>query len=368
MSNEEKTQKYATWGDKLLQHADVLASIQIEDKFKPINIQLSLCEVCDSDCPFCSVAGRPLKSYLPFEKVDKLLRDFVQLGAKAVEITGGGNPLLYRDRTTKKDINDVIVLAKELGLDVGIITNSHDITKHIRPTTYPFINWLRISLIKLDEGKLPEDYNFGDFPREKLGFSYIIYESTGGVPDELSRTNKPYVGTTVDSIRRIARLVELHPEVKFCRVAGNCLDRENHLTVRDKWAAVVEEIDVQNKFFVKEIWGNDYAYDHGCYVGLIRPYIAPHPDGGDYQVYICTSHVLETRTYDLDFSLGSVDEVLHIWETANKNYALHGFPYHIRGNGGKGWSESCDKCFYFNNNKLLHTVAQAKDDDDRNFA
>ena len=84
-------------------------------------------------------------------------------------------------------------------------------------------------------------------------------------------------------------------------------------------------------------------------------------------MYICTSHVLETRTYDLDFSLGSVDEVLHIWETANKNYALHGFPYHIRGNGGKGWSESCDKCFYFNNNKLLHTVAQTKDDDDRNF-
>jgi hypothetical protein len=42
-SYEEKTQKYATWGDKYLQHTDVLYSIQYEDTFKPINIQLCLC-------------------------------------------------------------------------------------------------------------------------------------------------------------------------------------------------------------------------------------------------------------------------------------------------------------------------------------
>ena len=60
-SYEEKTQKYATWGDKYLQHTDVLYSIQYEDTFKPINVQLCLCEMCDSDCPFCSVAARPLK-------------------------------------------------------------------------------------------------------------------------------------------------------------------------------------------------------------------------------------------------------------------------------------------------------------------
>ena len=82
MNYEEKTQKYATWGDKYLQHTDVLYSIQYEDTFKPINVQLCLCEICDSDCPFCSVAGRPLKSYIPFEKVQKLLLDFWKLGAK----------------------------------------------------------------------------------------------------------------------------------------------------------------------------------------------------------------------------------------------------------------------------------------------
>lgn len=44
------TQKYSTWGDKLLQHADVLNSIQNDGVFKPITIQLAPTEGCDSDC------------------------------------------------------------------------------------------------------------------------------------------------------------------------------------------------------------------------------------------------------------------------------------------------------------------------------
>ena len=90
-----------------------------------------------------------------------------------------------------------IEYANELGFDTGIITNNHTL-KPIKKENFAKINWIRISLIQLDEGKNPEDYDFNDFPKEKLAFSYIIYESTNGVPDELSRTNKPYEGTTVE--------------------------------------------------------------------------------------------------------------------------------------------------------------------------
>ena len=50
--HKELTQKYSTFGDKLLQHTDVLFKIQNEKTFQPINIQLAPCEMCDSDCPF----------------------------------------------------------------------------------------------------------------------------------------------------------------------------------------------------------------------------------------------------------------------------------------------------------------------------
>ena len=366
-SFEEKTQKYSTWGDKYLQHTDVLYSIQYEDKFKPINVQLCPCEMCDSDCPFCSVAARPLKSYIKWAAMEKLCADFKKLGAKAVEITGGGNPLLYRDKEAGKDINDVIELWGSNGFDVGIITNTEKLERHLDPRVYDFINWIRVSLIKLDEGKNPEDYDFGSFPRERMGLSYIIYEGSD-TPDILSRTGRVYSGTTVESINRIAQVIELNPEIKFCRIGGNALVDGYQIEIQNKFRDVVKAVDSLQKFFIKDVWDNSVAYDGGCYVGLTRPYIAPHPDGGDYQVYVCTSHVLEDRTYKLEFSIGSIDNVVQIWDNCNLNYARTGVPYEIRGAGHGGWKEACGTCFYYNNNKLLHTVAQRMDVDDRNFA
>lgn len=366
-THEEKTQMYSTWGDKLLQHTDVLYDLQINKKITPITIQLAPLEACDSDCPFCSVAKRPLKSRIPFEKIRKILKDFKELGAKSVEITGGGNPLLYRDRWNGKKItiNEVIEYAHELGYDIGIITNTHNFSKLLRQDVYDKIKWLRVSLIKLDEGKNPEDYNFNDFPQEKLGFSYIIYESTGGVPDEASRTGKPYKGTTVESIQKMAKLVELHPQAKFVRIAGNCLIKGNNAAVREKWKPVINEIDTLDKFFVKDIGFDDSPYNSGCYIGGIRPYIAPNPHGEDYQVYICTSHVLQKRTYDLDYSLGSVDEIKDIWQRMSDNMKEGKAPYEVKGNSGKNWCSSCKFCYYKFNNKLLHTVASEMPD--KNF-
>jgi len=367
-SFEEKTQKYSTWGDKYLQHTDVLHAIQYEDTFKPINIQLALCESCDSDCPFCSVAARPLKSFIPYHKLIKMLLEFKHLGAKAVEITGGGNPMLYRDKEAGKNINDVIRYAAGIGYDVGIITNTEDFTRHLDPKVYDMINWIRVSLIKLDEGKEPEDYNFGGFPLDRIGLSYIIYESTGDQPDELSRTRKIYPGTSPETIKKIARLIELNPEIKFCRIAGNALVPGAQVEAQQIFRPVIQELDRHNKFFIKEIWDNDVAFKEGCYVGLTRPYIAPHPDGGDYQIYMCTSHVLEKRTYDLEFSLGSIDNVKQIYRECNVNYAMYGYPYQVRNNKGDNWDTSCGTCLYYNNNRLLHTVAQSMDENDRNFA
>lgn len=358
----DKTQLYSTWGDKLLQHTDVLYSIQNNKIFKPVTVQLSLCETCDSDCPFCSVAGRPLKSYLPFQQVKSILEDFKHLGAKSLEITGGGNPLLYRDKTEKKTINDVVTYAKSLGYDIGIITNSEKLERHLDPQVYNSINWIRVSLIKLDEGVKPEEYDFGSFPITKLGLSYIIYDGTGDLPDPMSRTKKPYQGTTVKTIENIAKLLQINPDIKFVRIAGNCLIKGNNAIVRDRYADVIKSIDIHDKFFIKDIGYDDGPYSQGCYIGAIRPYIAPHPEGGDYQVYICTSHVLNHRNYDLKYSLGSVKDIIQIWNTMNINYSTTGKPYSI---GTKSWEKECKFCYYKFNNKLLHTVANEMPD--RNF-
>lgn len=356
------TQQYSTWGDKILQHTDVLYSIQHEKKFKPVTIQLSPCEVCSSGCPFCSVAERPLRSYMPFEKIKKTLEDFKTLGAKSVEITGGGEPLLYKDKNTNDDINSIIEYAYELGYDIGIITNSLKLTK-IKPQNFDKLNWVRVSLIKLDEGYDPEDYDFCSFPQTKMGFSYIIYEGNKGTG---TRAGLDYKPTDVDTIRRIAKVLELYPDVKFVRIAGNCLIKGNNSQIREQFKDVIDEIDKFGKIFIKDIGEDDSPYDEGCYVGMIRPYVAPQPHGeGNYQVYICTSHVLNKQNYDLDYSLCDVDNIIPTWEKMSSHYKEFGYPYEVKNNCGKNWIDSCKYCYYKFNNKILHTVAQEMPD--KNF-
>jgi organic radical activating enzyme len=359
--HEELTQLYSTWGDKLLQHADRLNEIQNERVIRPITIQISPTEGCQSSCPFCSVSGRPLNAYMPYAKIVKLLEDFKSLGAKSIELTGGGNPLLYKDRVTKQNINDVISIAHSLGYEIGIITNSEKLTV-IDKQHYDKISWIRISLIRLDEGCEPEDYDFKDFPYEKLGFSYIVYDECASDPVR----KRYYEGTSESTIAKIAKLVELHSgKIKFVRFAGDCLIKGNNSLVRRKFGDVIQSNDTYKKFFLKTIDTNDDAFKHGCYVGMIRPYIAPAPDGSGYNVYICTSHVLNSRTYDKDYSLCSVDNVIEAWNDMNKSFRSNGYPYSVRGNCGKNWNETCKYCYYSNNNKLLHTVANEMPD--KNF-
>jgi hypothetical protein len=347
--HEDLTQLYSTWGNKLLQHTDVLHSIQKQGHFRPITVQLAPVEACDSDCPFCSVGDRPLRSRMKAKQIYEVLMQFRAMGAKSVEITGGGNPLLWRGEHdgTSVGIGWVIEAAHRLGYEIGVITNSESLER-IPRALHPLIEWVRVSLIKLDEGKDPEDYDFGGLPYSKLGFSYIIYDKT-----------------TPETIRRIARLVELHPEVKFVRLAGDCLIKGNNAEVAERFRPVVDEVDRWGKFFIKDIGHDDGPFDEGCYVGALRPYVAPDPNGsGRYCVYICTSHVLQKRTYDLDYALceATAQGIMEAWAHMDSMFREYGFPYEVRSNGGKGWCETCQFCFYKNNNRLLHTVAHPMPD------
>lgn len=364
-ARENKTHKYlsevyTTWGHaKLLQHTDVLYAMQKERRFAPIQVQLCPTEACSSDCPFCAVGYRPYKTSMPWEALEKCLRDFRSLGAKSVEITGGGEPLLYkRDGRT---INDIIRLSSELGFDIGLITNSSSLEKVDR-SLHDSLSWVRVSLIKLDEGKEPEDYDFCGLPASKLGFSYIVYDESSGC-----RTGKGYEGTSTRTFDKIARLVEMNPGIKFVRVAGNSLITGYNQETKEKYKGVLEAVDRYSKFFIKDIGVNDFPYDLGCYVGMIRPYIAPQPSGeGSYQAYICNSHVLFSgQRYNMDFSLCNVEDVVESYARLNENYRKHGYPYEVRGNGGKNWRSTCKLCFYQPNNELLHSVVS--EIPDKNF-
>lgn len=315
------TQQFSTWGDKLLQHCDVLHDAQSNRIIRPITIQIAPTEACDSQCPFCSVGNRP-RGIIPFDEIRSGLRQFKWLGAKSLEITGGGNPLLYRDGD--KRINDVITEAHCLGYKIGVITNSENPSSWITKEAAEFVQWLRVSLAKLDEKCMAEDYDLSGF-ENKVALSYIIHANTS------ERT-----------VSQIANVVENWPSVKFVRVAPDCTT-DDALTIEQRWGDLVKKHDPNGKWFIKDIGGNYHPYQGGCWVGMVRPYWT------STGVYICTSHVLKTRKYEPEWRLCFAHEIESKWADMNKRLKEGNHPYDID-------ISKCWHCYYYNNNQLLDTV------------
>jgi len=326
-AHEKMTQMYSTFGDKLLQHTDVLNSIQNKKKFKPITVQLCPTERCDLNCHYCSVGNRDKSKTIPLPIIKKGLKDFRQLGAKALEITGGGNPLLYYQ------INEVIDFAYKLGYDIGIITNAYVPLNHLLLSSIQKITWIRISMSALDFD-IDTFFKLGTIPKEKLGLSYIINKKT-----------------TENIIQRIAHIASKF-DVKFVRLAPDCLN-DDSLTINKKWNTTIDKYNREGKLFIKEINDNFYPYSDGCYVGMVRPY------WNSSGVYMCSSHVLETKNYEPAWKLCDIENIKRFYKEANEKFKAGRKPYDIE-------LSNCYHCYYYNNNKLLHTVATELPD--RNFA
>ena len=330
MTNKELTQHYSTWGDKLLQHCHELHLLQDRKILRPITVQLAPTEACDSNCPFCSVGNRPT-GRIPFNDIAFGLAAFKGLWAKSVEITGGGNPLLYRDGD--KTINDVVLEARKHELKVGIITNSENPSRWLSDPVRQSIEWIRVSLAKLDEGKNAGDFNFIGV-EQRLGLSYIFHKQS-----------RP------DILQEIKKLLELWPGVKFVRLAPDCTT-DDALTIEQRLGDEVRAIDPDGKCFIKDIGDNYHPYLHGCWVGGIRPYWT------STGIYICTSHVLKTRKYEPEWRLcENVNDIDSTWVNMHHRMMRGDNPYPID-------ISKCWHCYYYNNNALLHKIVTPVPDKD----
>ncbi|NJL41993.1 MAG: hypothetical protein HC899_39115 [Leptolyngbyaceae cyanobacterium SM1_4_3] len=72
----------------------MLYKIQHEKRFQPITVQLAPTENCDSNCDFCSVSWRDVTKKLSWPVIEKGLREFKELGAKALELSVRGDEII----------------------------------------------------------------------------------------------------------------------------------------------------------------------------------------------------------------------------------------------------------------------------------
>ncbi|HZQ44468.1 MAG TPA: radical SAM protein [Acidobacteriaceae bacterium] len=115
----------------------------------PVHVQLILSDLCNQSCHFCAyrdpkytssqlfhIAGNYNPNrMLPFDKVVEILDDCAELGVKAIQLTGGGEPSVY------PRFDDVVDAIVERGMQWALVTNGV-----IQKWDYSSAAWVRVSI------------------------------------------------------------------------------------------------------------------------------------------------------------------------------------------------------------------------------
>lgn len=307
---------FTSTGHKFFAHTEAMANLR-NGKGQPVVTHVMLTDVCQHTCAFCSVQARAGDS-LPFDDVMAYIDILRKYGLKAVILSGGGNPILYKCKKTGKNFNDVVNAIHERGLEIGLITNGMPLAqfttdgpipfgwpsirmswKGIRPETLDKLTWIRLSLAGLDH---PENECFVpdiDPSKTTLGMSYVAHDifyepadphhgKVSTVRDLITldrRTCKP-PWLFNDRIPMLTEQIRYYVETynpKYVRILPDCLDVAQIESRCEKIRSMCDAIN-PNVVFCQH---KPPAPPNACYLGYIHPVL-----NCDGYVYPCDSVVL----------------------------------------------------------------------------
>lgn len=132
---------------KILWHFDRINDFLSSGSTTPVLFEIDPSNKCNQDCPWCSFSRLRSESQAVMcaDKLKEVLDSMWDMGVKAINWTGGGEPLM------NKYLPDVIEYAYKKGFSQGMFTNGLLLKKSIADRIVPVMNWIRFSLDGYDE-------------------------------------------------------------------------------------------------------------------------------------------------------------------------------------------------------------------------
>ena len=128
---------------KLFYHPDRLSSFLKTGSTTPITWELDPTNNCNHDCIGCfakGAGGRSNNEFLRLEEAKDYVDQIHSLGSKAVNLTGGGDPMMNRATP------EIVSYIKSKGMDVGMVTNGSLFNDKNSEIILENCTWVRISL------------------------------------------------------------------------------------------------------------------------------------------------------------------------------------------------------------------------------
>jgi len=300
---------------KVLLDSDLVKVAKEQRIISPIHIQMIPTNRCNLKCSFCSCSERAKELELDFELMKRIIDKCKALGTKAVTLTGGGEPLLYRH------FNDMVEYYVKSDIKVGLVSNGMALHK-ADSTVLNKVTWCRIS-----NG---DDRSFTDKYYETLS---SVVKNAPNVDWAFS-----HVVSTKPNLYEISRVVEFANRHNFTHVR---LVADLFHPGDVDMTGIREYLHEKNISDERVIYQNRKEYTQGgdCYIGYLKPLI-----GADGRVYLCcgVQYALSEPTKDLPNELCLGDAINMDQIIAKSSTPANG---HI-----------CVKCYYSNYNSILKSL------------
>lgn len=366
---------FTSTGSKFFAHQEAMTNLR-NGRGQPIVSHVMLTDVCNHKCAFCSVQARAGDS-LTFDDVSSYIGILQEYGLKAVILSGGGNPILYKCKKTGATFNDVVMMLHQRGIEIGVITNGMRLHKYdyrwsyshntftfreswasVHPDTLDKLTWVRISMSGLDHEEQKVYVPDIDPTKTALGFSYVAHDvynepadphhgKVSRQPDLLSG-NKNRVPDICFEERVDELIVQIHLycilyKPRYVRLLPNCLEPEliaMRCRVLQDMADEINHMIGKNTVFVQY---KPPKAPRACYLGYIHPVL-----NCDGYVYPCDSCVLNEEA---SHSFANPWRICHWSEVAN----IYKEPVRSL---IKDPSKTCPGCVFTKSNETLADVVE----------
>lgn len=341
---------------KFLGFPNTLEALKDRGVVAPVHIRIKPTNICNHDCWYCAyhASGVQLgddmtyRDVIPFEKLNEIVTDIIDMKVAAVTFSGGGEPLLY------KRLPEIIEKLHKGGVKVATLTNGMNLKGGMAKAFQKYGTWVRISLDGYDDESYAKARgikqgeftkllnNIKNFKSIKsncvLGCSFIVGKDNY---KEIYNVSKKLKESGVDHVKISGVVV------------GNTSEDNNKYHEKLK-SEVLTQISMAQELEDEEFSVINHYHDLGdrfdknydiCPFILYRPVI-----GADLNMYTC-----QDKAYTESGKLGSLRDVSlkEFWKSKNTNQKIYSI----------NPSEICNHhCINHSRNEIIYDFLQIDQD------
>lgn len=139
---------------KAVHHPDKIQELKDGKQIVPLQLQIVPSNICNQACSFCSyrmdgsLSNQNFndRDLLPYDKLIETLDCCVDMGIPAIQVTGGGEPLVYKDKENGKTAIDMFNAIVDRNLELALVTNGQALNDEICQLLGEHSSWVRISI------------------------------------------------------------------------------------------------------------------------------------------------------------------------------------------------------------------------------